>query len=452
MTSGFQVLIVDDEPNVLSGLEKGLAAEAEKIDVAADVDDALAKFQQSNYQIVVSDVHLSNGQDGLSLLSQILKRKPDTTAIVVTAGETVDKAVEAMRRGAFDYITKPVDCELIQQQVRRALEHQRLLAENRTLKDRLADAGEICEIIGNCVAMQGVICQVRQVARTNAAVLIHGESGTGKELIARVLHDLSGRRTGPFVSVNLGALPESLLEAELVGCEPSRVNGSSQTKIGCFEQAAGGTLFLDAVGDVAANGQQTLLRVLETGQFCRLGSEVPRTADVRIVSATNRDLHSLVEAEKFRDDLLYRLNVVPVYIPPLRERRSDIPLLCEHFLRHFCARYNRAPKRLADESMRVLMAANWPGNVRQLRNLMERLVVTVNDDVIGAGDLPHDIAKDGRPICSALTSLAAATELAEKEAIQIALIARNFHREQTAKALGISLRTLHYKMNRYGIH
>jgi two-component system NtrC family response regulator len=412
----------------------------------------LEKFERQNYQVVISDVRLPHGQNGLELVSTMLERKPDTTAIVITAAGTIETAVEAMRRGAFDFITKPVDLNLIRQQVRKAIEHHRLLAENRELRDRLADAGEISGIIGNCAAMQDVFRQIRQVADTNATVLIHGESGTGKELIARALHDLGDRSSGPFIAVNLGAMPESLLESELFGHEKGSFSGATRQKPGCFEQARGGTLFLDEVTEMPAKSQVDLLRVLETGRFYRVGGEVLQETDARIISATNRDVHTLIDEKKFREDLFYRLNVIPIEIPPLRERRNDIPLLVEHFLSHFCVRHNRPPKRIADDAMRALSAASWPGNVRQLRNLIERLVVTINGDVIQVADLPPDLLREPRQAATALMSLAEATEAAEKEAIQAALAARNFHREQTAKALGVSLRTLHYKMSRYGMH
>lgn len=454
MNNGFSILIVDDEPNIRSGLAKGLAKEADHIETAGDVSEALEKFDAGQFQLVIADVRLPGGQDGLELISEVLRREPETTAIVITAHGTVETAVDAMRRGAFDFISKPVDLNLIRQQVQKAFDHHRLRSENRELKDRLADAGEISGIIGNCAAMQDVYQQIRQVADTDATVLIQGESGTGKELIARALHDLSNRNAGPFIAVNLGALPETLLESELFGHEKGSFTGASRQRPGCFEQSSGGTLFLDEITEIPAKSQVDLLRVLETGQFARVGGEEQLESDARIVSATNKDIAQMIEEETFREDLYYRLNIVPIHVPALRKRREDIPLLVEHFLNHFCQRHRRPNKQITSEAMHRLTAASWPGNVRQLRNVMERLVVTVMDVAIDADNLPLDVVATAKPSGSDLgpRTLSEVTEEAEKQAIQTALASVDYHREQAAKALGISVRTLHYKMSRYGLH
>jgi DNA-binding NtrC family response regulator len=453
MNDGFNILIVDDEPNIRSGLAKGLAKEADQIETAGNVNEALDKFDAGQFQLVIADVRLPGDRDGLDLISLVLRRSPETAAIVITAHGTVETAVDAMRRGAFDFITKPVDLNLIRQQVHKALDHHRLRSENRELKDRLADAGEISGIIGNCAAMQDVFQQIRQVADTDATVLIQGESGTGKELIARALHDLSDRCGGPFIAVNLGALPETLLESELFGHEKGSFTGASRRKPGCFEQAAGGTLFLDEITEIPAKSQVDLLRVLESGRFARVGGEQQLNSDARIVSATNKDIQQMIDEETFRDDLYYRLNIVPIHVPALRKRREDIPLLVEHFLNHFCQRHRRPVKQITDDAMQRLVAASWPGNVRQLRNVIERLVVTVMNDTIAAENLPSDICQaPGSDSESSLRTLAEVSEEAEKRAIAVALAACDYHREQTAKAVGVSVRTLHYKMSRYGLH
>ncbi len=452
MSCELNLLIVDDEPHIRSGLARGLESTADNIDTAGTVNEALDKFDAGDFQVVIADVRLPGDRNGLDLISLLRERRADTTVIVITAHGTVETAVEAMRRGAFDFVTKPVDLNLIRQQVRRAIEHHQLQVENRSLKDRLADAGEISGIIGNCAAMQDVFRQIRQVADTDATVFVQGESGTGKELIARALHDLSDRARGPFVAVNLGALPETLLESELFGHEKGAFTGAARQKPGCFEQSRGGTLFLDEITEIPAKSQVDLLRVLETGQFTRIGGEELLSSDARIVSASNKDVLQLIEDGTFREDLFYRLNIVPIRIPALRERRDDVPILVEHFLNHFCERHQRASKRVSGEAMHVLTAAAWPGNVRQLRNVMERLVVTVTDDLITADDLPADLRPINRPEVPAERTLARVTEAAEKQAIQAALAAEEFHRERTARALGISVRTLHYKMSRYGLH
>lgn len=452
MSSGFHILIVDDEPNIRAGLAKGLEKVVDVVETAGNVNEALDKFDAGKFQLVIVDVRLPGDRDGLDFVSIVHARQPETTVIVITAHGTVETAVEAMRRGAFDFITKPVDLNLIRAQVTKALDHQCLQAEVRELKDRLANAGDISGIIGNCAAMQDVFQQIRQVADTDATVFIQGESGTGKELIARALHDLSSRSSGPFIAVNLGALPETLLESELFGHEQGAFTGALRQKPGCFEQSRGGTLFLDEITEIPAKSQVDLLRVLETGQFMRVGGEQLLQSDARIVSATNKQVQQLIDDGRFRDDLYYRLNIVPIQIPALRERREDVPLLVEHFLHHFCQRHGRPPKQVADEAMHILTAAPWPGNVRQLRNVMERLVVTVSAQRIEAASLPVELSPTAQSVSSPIRSLSDVTEAAEKDAIQAALAASNCHREDTAKALGISVRTLHYKMNRYGLH
>lgn len=455
MDAEFNILIVDDEPNIRSGLAKGLSKVADRIETAGSVNEGLDMFDAGNFQLVIADVRMPGDRDGLDLISLVKQRKPNTTTIVITAHGTVETAVNAMRRGAFDFISKPVDLNLIRQQVAKAVEHHRLQDENHQLKEKLAAAGEMAGIVGNCRALNDLLTQIRQVALTDATVLIQGESGTGKELIARAIHDLSDRSNAPFVAVNLGALPETLLESELFGHEKGSFTGASRQKPGCFEQAVGGTLFLDEITEIPTKSQVDLLRVLETGQYARVGGEEMLQSDARIVSATNQEIPQLVEDGTFREDLYYRLNIVPIEVPPLRSRRDDIPLLVDHFLNHFCTRHRRPLKRVDADGMRILQEANWPGNVRQLRNIVERLVVTVSADTIVGGDLPGELSiGSGIPdaATTAIRTLAEITESAEKSGIENALAAKEFHREQTAKALGISVRTLHYKMNRYGLH
>ena len=460
--TNFQILIVDDEPNIRSGLAKGLEKVADKIETASTVNEALDKFDKGDFQLVIADVRMPGDRDGLDLVSLVKQRKPETSTIVITAHGTVETAVEAMKRGAFDFITKPVDLQLIRQQVGKAVEHHRLQNENQHLKTQLAAANEMAGIIGNCRALTDVLNQIRQVASTDATVMIQGESGTGKELMARAIHDLSNRAGGPFVAMNLGALPETLLESELFGHEKGSFTGASRQKPGCFEQAIGGTLFLDEITEIPAKSQVDLLRVLETGQFARVGGETTLQSNARIVSATNRNVADMVADGTFREDLFYRLNIVPIEVPPLRNRRDDIPLLVEHFLNHFCSRHQRANKRLDPESMNILTNAPWPGNIRQLRNVIERLVVTSTEDAIQVKELPAEFGHQATsPTAGAATGtatttmpqkLADVTEAAEKAAIEVALAANDFHRELTAKSLGISVRSLHYKMNRYDLH
>lgn len=452
MSIAARLLIVEDEPHIRAGLAKGLVKSAEAIDTAGDVNQALDLIDRFTYDVIIADVRLPGDRNGLELVQLVRERSPATAVIVITAHGSVDTAVDAMRRGAFDFITKPVELSLIRQQIAKAIDHERLVGENQTLKSRLADAGAISNIIGNCTIMRDLFAQLRQVADTDATVLIQGESGTGKELIARALHDLSSRRGGPFIAVNLGALPETLLESELFGYESGAFTGANRRKPGCFEQAVSGTLFLDEITEIPTKSQVDLLRVLETGQYTRLGGDQLLTSDARIVTATNRDPVELIRDGGFREDLYYRLNIVPLCVPPLRNRPDDIPLLIEHFLTHFCIRHRRAMKRMDDDAMQSLVRGRWPGNVRQLRNLIERLVVTLTHETITVQDLPADLWVSTNTGSQPLQTLAEATEAAERSAIQAALAACDFHRDRAAKRLGVSVRTLHYKMSRYGMH
>ena len=451
-TGQFGVLIVDDEPNIRSGLAKGLAAEADLVDVAANAEEGWSKFASSDHPLVIVDVRLCSTTNGIELMKRMLERRPQTAVIVITAHGTVETAVEAMRAGAFDFILKPVDLNLVRQQVRKARSHYDLQQENIALRHRLADSGELSNIIAGGAAMEDVFRQIRQVASTEATVMIHGESGTGKELVARALHDLSARSRGPFVAVNLGALPETLLESELFGHEKGAFSGATRQKPGCFEQAVGGTLFLDEVTEMSSKSQVDLLRVLETGEYARVGGEERLMSDARIISATNRSIADLIEEGTFREDLNYRLNIIPIEIPPLRSRREDIPMLVEHFLEYFCSKHKRPVKRMSADAMHVLVSAAWPGNVRQLRNVIERLVITSAGEAIQESELPGELRKMPRANAKMPSTLAEAMEECEKTTIQMALEACNLHRENTAKALGISVRTLHYKMGRYGLH
>ncbi|MGV3485783.1 MAG: sigma-54-dependent transcriptional regulator [Planctomycetaceae bacterium] len=448
----FGVLIVDDEPNIRNGLAKGLAGEADFISTAADADDAMSQFNKTAFQLVIADVRLNCDISGIELLRRIRDIRPQTAVIVITAHGTVETAVEAMRSGAFDFILKPLDLDVIRQQVRKAREYYRLKVENQELRNRLAGVGEITNIVGSGAAMQAVFQQIRQVAPTDATVMIRGESGTGKELVARAVHDLSDRAEGPFIAVHLGAMPETLLESELFGHEKGSFSGASRQKPGCFERAAGGTLFLDEVTEMSAKSQVDLLRVLESRQFTRVGGEELLTTDVRVVSATNRAVEDLIQDGSFREDLFYRLNVIPIEVPPLRGRPQDMPLLVKHFLDLFCERHRRKLKSVSPDAMQCLVTAHWPGNVRQLKNVMERIVVTHSGDVIHRDELPPEIVRHVANAKAVPTTLAEAVENCERDTIAAALEACHLHRENTAKALGISVRTLHYKMSRYGLH
>lgn len=356
---------------------------------------------------------------------------------------------QSLQLGTFDFVTKPVELEVIRQQVRCDREHWRLVEEERQLRKSSVAAGEVPEIIGNCSASQKMIATIRQVAQTDSTVLLVGESGTGKDLTARAIHDLGERHSKPFVGVNLGALPEHRIESELFGHEKSAFADARRQKQGHFESAEGGTLFLDEVTEMNVKTQVALLRVLEEREFRRVGGEKVIPSNCRVISATNQDIEQSVEEGKFREDLFYRLNVVPIRLPALRERRDDIPLLADHFLKHFCRRHNRELKCFAPQAMRSLTSRIWPGNIRQLKNVVEQLVVTVADQTIKLEDLPEKSepkeSQEAGPLASAVAQ-------AERQAIQVALAECGYHREKTAKLLEISIRSLHYKMTRYGLH
>jgi len=447
--SELKLLVIDDEPNIRTGLAQGLRSCADSTDTAADASEGLKLFERERHDIVITDLRLPGDLSGIDVVKRVRDASPDTHVIVITAFATVETAVEAMRLGAFDFVTKPVDLDVIRHQVRKAAEHHLLRDENRRLREELDAVGEVPDIIGNCAATRDVIRQIRQVAQSDATALILGESGTGKELTARAIHRLSARRDRTFVGVNLGALPENLVESELFGHEKGAFTDAHRRKIGHFETADGGTLFLDEITETPAKTQIALLRVLEERELRRVGGDTTIPCDVRVVSATNQNIDRLVHEGAFREDLYYRLNVVPIHLPPLRERRDDIPLLAEHFLEQFCRRHGREPKHFAPEAMRALVGRAWPGNIRQLRNFVERLVVTVADNAIRTEDLPADSKPTGE---ASAVPLATAVEEAEKSTILAALAQSGYHRERTAELLNISVRSLHYKMSRYGLH
>jgi two-component system NtrC family response regulator len=445
----FRILIVDDEPNIRTGLARALVGGDYAVATAGDAPEALAEFRRGRHDLVITDLQMSGGQTGLDLVQSIKHEWPETAIIVITAYGTIRTAVEAIRLGARDYLTKPLDMDLLRFHVREAFERHRLREENRTLRARLAAAGEIPEMIGQSAAFRALAVQIRQVAEADVTVLIEGESGSGKELVARAIHGLSARRNGPFVAANVAALPETLIESELFGYERGAFSGAFRRKPGWFEMARGGTLLLDELDEMASKVQVDLLRILEQHEVRRLGGEEVIPVDVRLVVAVQQDPVELVATGKLRSDLYYRLSVVPLRVPPLRERRDDIPLLVQHFLSQAEGRLRHEPKQIAGAAMRILIDCAWPGNVRQLRNCMERLAVTVEGPTIHAGDLPVEIRTV--PAAPGTITLEAAVEEAEKAAILNALEKCNYHREHTAQLLGISVRTLHNKLNRYDL-
>jgi len=463
-TEVFPILIVDDEPNIRTGLAHALQNDAYSITTARGAEEAWNLFRSEHHLLVLTDLKMPGGSSGIDLIRRIKDERPETLIIVITAHGTVETAVEAMRLGAHDYLTKPIELGTLRIQVRNAFEHHLLLKENRRLRERLAVAGEVPEMIGHSAAIHDVFVRIHQVADTDVTILIQGESGTGKELVARAIHNLSHRRQGPFIAANFGALPEGLIESELFGYEKGAFTGAQRQKAGWFEMARGGTLLLDEVGEMMSKTQVDLLRVLEQREVRRLGGAELIPLDVRLVVATHQDLEGMVASGKMREDLYYRLNIIPLRVPPLRERRDDVPLLVQHFIRWAQGRHSRGPKQVASAAMRALCDYSWPGNVRQLKNCMERLVVTVEGPIIHLDDLPTEMqgrrpnttfkrGPDHLPETTdqEVPTLEAAVAEAEKATILVALERCDNHRERTAQLLGISVRTLHYKMNRHSL-
>jgi DNA-binding NtrC family response regulator len=417
---------------------------------AGSGEEALQHLEEVRMDLVITDLRMP-GIGGMEFLHRLKAQWPDTEVVVMTAFGSIDTAVAAMRLGAYDYLTKPIDRERFPLVVEKALERHALAFENKQLRDRLATRARFDQLVGESEPMQRVYDLVEMVADSDVTVLLTGESGTGKELVARAIHHKSPKADGPFVTLNCGALPDNLFESELFGYEKGAFTGALTTKAGRFELGHGGTLLLDEVGELSLKSQVDFLRVLETKEFRRLGGTKLVKVDTRIIAATNRNLAEAVKQGEFREDLFYRLNVVPIKLPPLRERGDDIPLLVESFLPEFCAQHRRAPKEVSREAMRLLRLYAWPGNIRQLRNLLERLVVTVREDMLQPQHFPEEIQASKEDVRTMVVSLGSPLEEIEKEVIRRTLSEVTNHREKVAKLLGISLRSLQNKIKEYGI-
>ena len=386
------ILIVEDETGHLDALIKVFAREGLPADGASTAEEGLRKATSRHYDLILTDL-IMPGMGGIDLLRALRTVSPDTEVIVMSAFGTIEIAVEAMREGAYDFITKPIKRAQVLKAARRALEKQALLAENRSLRAQLAEVTMGHEIVGSSEALRRAQSLIRQSAPTEATVLLQGESGTGKELFARTLHNLSARSKGPFVAIDCASLPASIVESELFGYERGAFTGADRAKQGRIQATDGGTLFLDEVGELDPEIQAKLLRVLQEGEVTPLAATKPTQVDVRVVAATHRNLKESVELGEFREDLYYRLNVITVRIPNLRERKSDIPLLCQHFLARFNKKNSKSIKGFTQEALQAFGAYDWPGNVRQLANVVERAVVLSHDDLVDVDDLAEDIAE-----------------------------------------------------------
>jgi len=448
--SKINILVVDDERGLCAGVQEALRREGYAVDAAHDARQALERLGQRLYNLVLSDVRMG-AVGGLELLKEARRTSRDTLFILMTAYGTVPAAVEALKEGAYDYLTKPLDMQRLRALVLKALEFQSVVSENSELRLRLQKRSEPSLLVGDSDAIRRVIRLADEVARSEVTVLIEGESGTGKEIVARMIHARSARADRPFIFVNCAALPEQLLEAELFGHAKGAFTGAVASKPGRFQLADGGTLFLDEIGDLAPKGQGDILRVLEDGCFRAVGGTDLIRVSVRVIAATNKQLQEAVAAGKFREDLFYRLHIVPINVPPLRDHAEDIPLLIEAFLVQFAAKHKRRQKHFAAEAMQLCQRFPWPGNVRQLRNVIERVVLTCHGAEIGIADLPDFLQAHDRSAAS--FSIRPGMTLAEVEKLLIrqTLTKETSNREAAARMLGISRRALQYKLKQYGL-
>ena len=456
------LLVVDDERENLDSLERIFSREGYKTLLASSAQAALDQLRREPVDVILTDLMMP-GMSGQELLRATRAVAPEAEVVLMTAFGTVEAAVSAMKDGAYDFLTKPLKRHAVLKSVAQALEKRRLVQENRQLKAKLAGLGGQTSIIGQSPALRATLDVIRQAAPSSATVLLLGESGTGKELFARALHESSQRPAGPFIAINCGAIPEAILESELFGYERGAFTGAVARKEGRFERAHLGTLFLDEIGELSLAMQVKLLRVLQESEFERLGATTPTRVDVRVVAATNQDLAARVRDGKFREDLYYRLNVIQVVLPPLRERADDVPLLAEHFLGRFAAKNGKAARGLTAAAMAALEAHAWPGNVRELENAIERAVVLSRGPQLDVDDLPEAVRKAPAMRAAGTTGVAAALALEGRtlnvplgtplEEIERRLILETLRltgddKNLAAKLLDISARTIYRKLNR----
>ncbi len=445
---GERVLIVEDDPSTRSGLAELVHAWGFYTDEAADGEEAMRKITTFRPAIIVSDLVMPR-MGGRELLRALHDQLSDITFILLTAQGTVESAVEAIKDGAYDFLSKPVDPQRLKILLEKAMERQATLREVRTLRRQLRDHGTFGRIIGNSAGIRGVYRVIEQSAPTNASVLISGESGTGKELVAQTIHELSPRQPFPFVAINCAAIPETLLESEIFGHEKGAFTGAHDRRIGVFELAHRGTLFLDEIAEMQPATQVKLLRVLQERTFRRLGGRQEQTVDVRVIAATNVDPLEASRSGKLREDLFYRLNVFNIDLPPLRQRKDDIPLLVQTFLNEFNRVNNKAVRGVDQDAMYLLEHYPWPGNIRELRNVIERATILADGEFIEAKHLPPTLVSKGEETLPTLTIVPGTTvDEAERRLITLTLEHCRNNKTRAAEVLGISLKTLHNKLNR----
>ena len=449
-----RILVVDDEESIRVSLSALLSRHGYRVEIAADGDEALEVLAAGDVDVAFVDVRMP-GMDGIELAGAVRDREIPTTVVVMSAYGSVDDAISAMKSGAYDYITKPFKTDEVVLTLAKAEERERLRRENARLRAEMVERHDFRGIIARSAAMDQIFKLIAKVAEVRSTVLITGESGTGKELVARAIHDASARRSHDFLAVNCGAIPETLLESELFGHRRGAFTDAHADKTGLFEEAGGGTLLLDEIGELPLNLQVKLLRTLQENAIRRLGDTRDTPVDVRLIAATNRDLSAQVEAGGFREDLFYRLNVLPIHLPPLRERKDDIGLLVEHFIERVNARLGTSVASVTPEAERLLVAYDWPGNVRELENAVERAMVLAEGNAITADDLPEKIVEARDVVKTTLQSgelsIKKTVRTIEEELIRRALAKTGGNRTAASKLLEISHRALLYKIKNYGI-
>ncbi len=447
------ILVVDDDASQRRLLEFWLKEEGYEVATAADGQTGLELFESKSPALVISDIRMP-GLSGLDLLGRIKAASPDTPVILITAFGTVADAVDAMKFGASDYVLKPISPDELKMNVQRALEHQQLVDENRYLRDFADTAFRFENIVGASKKMRDVFDVALQVARRDSTVLLTGESGTGKELLAKAIHQNSLRASKPFITINCGAIPENLIESELFGHRKGSFTGALADHVGKVETANQGTVFLDEIGELPTNLQVRLLRVIQEREIDKIGFPRPVPVNVRIIAATNRDLRARIDDGQFREDLFYRLSVVAIELPPLRERRDDIPLLLQHFLRKHCEHYKLSIPSLTDDAVDLLTRYAWPGNVRELENVIERLVVLGQSNVIHSEQLPLEVRQAKSRVSTINLKLpdeGIDLEEIEREIIVQALERHDWNQTRAARYLNLSRKTLIYRMEKFGL-
>lgn len=444
-----KILVVDDERDICRALDFLLRAEGYNVITASSGEEAIKKIKTEHFDVVLTDLKMER-IDGIGVLEKVKELSSDTAVIIMTAFASVESAVEAMKKGAADYIVKPFLNEEIRITVKRILEQKRLIAENIALKQQLSQRMGCMDFVADSEAMMNILVTLEKVIPTKSNILILGESGTGKGLLAELIHCNSPRRDKPFISINCSAIPEGLLESELFGYKKGAFTGAVSDKTGLIVMADQGTLFLDEIGDMPLGLQAKILKVLESSEVIPLGDTRPRMVDIRLIAATNQNLEDKIANKTFREDLYYRLNVIEIKIPPLRERKEDIPLLVNHFIRIYSEENKKPLKGIDGKAMGWLMQYPWPGNVRELRNVIERAVVLSQGEYITEKELPDKI-KRGSVENNEVSTLKASLESYEKNLIQGVYASRGRNKEETAKVLGIDLATLYRKLKKYGI-